>query len=111
MSANHLAENKLAGLIALELDVIISGQTLGVFIRDNWARIAPLAHLIHGRTDDTKPAPDQSYTPEHNPETAQSDHTYLRNLAEKLRRVPVTYGVDDGDWYRLFEIAEKVSAK
>lgn len=54
MSVNHLAEKKLAGLIALELDIVVSDQTLGFFIRDNWARIAPLAHLIHGQPDLTK---------------------------------------------------------
>jgi hypothetical protein len=106
MSTNRLAEKKLAGLIALKLDVMIDDQRLGDFIRDNWFQIAPLAHLIHGVPDATKGP--LGYTPEHKDD--QADHTYLRNLAEKLRGIPVHYGTDDGDIRRLFEIAEKVSS-
>ncbi len=56
MSRNHLAEKKLAGLIALELDVIVKDEALGAFIRDNWGKVAPLAHLIHNAKDETEPA-------------------------------------------------------
>ena len=30
---------------------------------------------------------------------------YLRDLAERLRRIPVMYGTDGGDISRLYEIA------
>lgn len=33
---------------------------------------------------------------------------YLRDLAERLMRVPVMYGTDQGDCYRLYEIAREL---
>jgi hypothetical protein len=34
-----------------------------------------------------------------------TDVEYLRDLAERLRHIPVMYGTDDGDIDRLLEIA------
>jgi hypothetical protein len=33
---------------------------------------------------------------------------YLRDLAERLMRVPVMYGTDQGDVSRLYEIAQEL---
>lgn len=54
---SDLAERKLAALILLETDVDIASGDLGAFIREHWDRVAPLAHLIHGRD---KGVPDTS---------------------------------------------------
>jgi hypothetical protein len=40
-----------------------------------------------------------------------SDSDYLRELAERLRRIPVMYGTDDGDIDRLCEIAKQLERK
>lgn len=39
-------------------------------------------------------------------ETEISNGDYLRDLAERLRHIPVMYGVDDGDIFRLRELAK-----
>lgn len=51
------ASRKLLALILVELDVDLDPTTLRRFIQGNWSKIAPLAHIIHGETDTTKPPP------------------------------------------------------
>jgi hypothetical protein len=38
-------------------------------------------------------------------EHEQTDAEFVRDLAERLRHIPVMYGTDDGDIDRLLEIA------
>ena len=38
----------------------------------------------------------------------ESDHVYLRDLAERLRSIPAMYGTDGGDVDRVLEIAKKL---
>lgn len=38
-----------------------------------------------------------------------SDADFLRDLAERLRQVPVMYGTDDGDIDQLLQIARRLS--
>jgi hypothetical protein len=51
------AERKLAALLMLNADMEIDPAGLGVFIRANWDKLAPLAHLVHDRLDNTKDGP------------------------------------------------------
>ncbi len=37
-----------------------------------------------------------------------SDPEYLRDLAERLMRIPVMYGTDQSDVSRLYDIADKL---
>ena len=41
-------------------------------------------------------------------EPEESDADYLRGLAERIRLIPVMYGVDGGDITRLYELAWKL---
>lgn len=43
------AERKLAALLLIHADLEVDPDGLGVFIRENWAKISPLAHIIHGQ--------------------------------------------------------------
>lgn len=40
-----------------------------------------------------------------------SDAEYLRDLAKRLREIPVIYGTDDGDIDRLYEIAGSIPSR
>ena len=42
-----------------------------------------------------------------NDEEQLSDTDYLEDLAERLRHIPASYGTDDYDIDRLYEIAKK----
>lgn len=63
--STDLAERKLAALILLETDIEVSPGTLGAFIRQNWERLAPLAHIIHGRDKGVPDNSKSSTTPVH----------------------------------------------
>lgn len=41
-------------------------------------------------------------------EEVQTDTEFLRDLAERLRRIPVLYGVDDGDVDKLLNLADRL---
>lgn len=42
-------------------------------------------------------------------EQVMSDSQYLLNLAERIRHIPVMYGTDDHDIFRLGQIARKIA--
>ena len=52
----HQAEEKLARMIEKDFENTVSGWKIGQFIREHWATIAPLAHIIHDAPDVTKEA-------------------------------------------------------
>lgn len=83
-----LAAKKLAGLIALELDFVVSDETLKAFIQQNWERIAPLAHLIHEKPDQTKAAYLASAPVEPTPmqKVRNAVRRYGDEMAERVRQ-------------------------
>lgn len=44
-------------------------------------------------------------------QNAQLDADYLRELGERLMKIPVEHGTDQGDVFRLNEIAEGIAAR
>lgn len=48
------AAMKLAAILYSELDAEVDPQGLARVIKARWAKIAPLAHIVHDAPDDTK---------------------------------------------------------
>lgn len=55
--ARERAARRLAAIILVDLDIEIEPAKLVQLLHDRWGRIAPLAHTIHSKSDETKPAP------------------------------------------------------
>jgi len=50
----HKAAQRIAALIYADLDVEVTPEAIQRFVKGRWAKLAPLAHLVHEAPDTTK---------------------------------------------------------
>jgi hypothetical protein len=85
----------MAHLLFADLEIDLRPSQIEDFIQKRWARIAPLAHAIHGRPDDTKETVSTTdYTVKLSPEDIERMDAAqaLVRASERVRQAATSYG-------------------